>query len=533
MEPHLNLFRVFIASPGDLKEERKELWNVVEKINSIYAKETNWRIELLGWEDTLPGTGRPQDLINTDLDKADLFIGCVWQRWGSRSGNGAKTGFEEEFDRALARRSTTQCPEMWLFFKEVEPVRMADPGEQLQKVLAFRSREIELKRLLYKEFSTLQEWQELVADLLHRQMLRLLAKNQNGNAAQAPSTASEPPTATNMPDKGDVGSEKGENAKKEEAVSTLLALLSDVEKAIKREGLEFDGRTHLEPNAHARLLLFAAANFSDRLQPITLNSHEINSIYLHREKLNISSPERLLILRTVVTDTTLTKPGWSFVKEAPKLTIRLWLPWLVLYDRDKWTRAALIAQATKIKYPLSRGRNGSAIVDSLLNDNNVTIRSAILQHLTALGTKSDLSRVSQLLSDEDKNVRSLAERVIRIIHLRDNAELETKKSIERRDSFDPELLEIVRQNATSFANETLLAAYDFPNPGLKAVAAQELLKRNLVSKELGNRMCDEDAKGIRECGYLALVTKGEKIDVEKVKRALDDSLWPYPGSDQW
>src|SRR5258708_40168340 len=127
MDSQIRLFRVFIASPSDLAEERKTLRVVVDYINSICSKETAWRVELLGWEDTLPGAGRPQELINADLDKADLFIGCLWQRWGSISGKHGKTGFEEEFDRSLERRAKDGSPEMWLFFKDVDAVTRSDP----------------------------------------------------------------------------------------------------------------------------------------------------------------------------------------------------------------------------------------------------------------------------------------------------------------------------------------------------------------------------------------------------------------------
>ena len=50
----------------------KALREIVDHINKIFSRETEWRIELLGWEDTMPGAGRPQDLINIDVDKADL-----------------------------------------------------------------------------------------------------------------------------------------------------------------------------------------------------------------------------------------------------------------------------------------------------------------------------------------------------------------------------------------------------------------------------------------------------------------------------
>src|SRR5256885_13644216 len=107
MDQHISVFRVFIASPSDLREEREALRDIVNEINRIFSPETDWRIELLGWEDTMPGGGRPQELINVDVDKADLFIGCLWRRWGTPAGADGKTGFEEEFDRAFERRTKT------------------------------------------------------------------------------------------------------------------------------------------------------------------------------------------------------------------------------------------------------------------------------------------------------------------------------------------------------------------------------------------------------------------------------------------
>src|SRR5207253_9564278 len=93
-----------------------------------------------GGKTRCPGAGRPQELINADVDKANLLIGCVWRRWGTEAGNG-KTGFQEEFERALDRRSKSGEPEIWLFFKDISDEERNDPGEQLRKVLKFQADE--------------------------------------------------------------------------------------------------------------------------------------------------------------------------------------------------------------------------------------------------------------------------------------------------------------------------------------------------------------------------------------------------------
>ena len=143
-------YRIFLASPGDLSAERESVRRTVDLINHNAGAELGFSVELLGWEDTLPGAGRPQSLINQDVDSCDLFIGVLHKRWGTPTGE-FESGFHEEFVRAEHRRDSSSAPDIWLFFKELDSQLLADPGEQLQRVVRFK-REIQ-GRHFYKEFS--------------------------------------------------------------------------------------------------------------------------------------------------------------------------------------------------------------------------------------------------------------------------------------------------------------------------------------------------------------------------------------------
>src|ERR1019366_3148790 len=124
---------VFIASPNDLAAERGRAFEVVNEINQT-IKRVDWTIDLLGWEDAVPGAGRPQALINRDVARGDLFIGLLWRRWGSPPAHDStySSGFEEEFSIAKDRRDRTGSPEIWMFFKSVEAAQLVDAGTQLQ-----------------------------------------------------------------------------------------------------------------------------------------------------------------------------------------------------------------------------------------------------------------------------------------------------------------------------------------------------------------------------------------------------------------
>lgn len=167
------ILSIFLASPNDLQEERKATREIVDRINRVFSRRMGWHIELLGWEDTLPGFSRPQSLINKDVDSCDLFLGILWRRWGQPTGL-YESGFEEEFTLARKRKEKTGKPEIWVFFKNIDQESLQDPGDQLKKVIKFKNDQIERRELLFKNFSDKQTWREMIQDILTAYMVNLV-----------------------------------------------------------------------------------------------------------------------------------------------------------------------------------------------------------------------------------------------------------------------------------------------------------------------------------------------------------------------
>jgi hypothetical protein len=160
---NINVIRIFIASPGGLGEERKAARDVVDEINRAHSDHWGCQIKLVGWEDTIPGYQRPQSLINQDLDQCEYFVGLLWDHWGSKPAtNGSRytSGFEEEYCRAQDHLDAGRMKDLVLFFKAIDPARLADPGKSLQSVLAFKKTCVEERKLLYKEFATISEFRD-------------------------------------------------------------------------------------------------------------------------------------------------------------------------------------------------------------------------------------------------------------------------------------------------------------------------------------------------------------------------------------
>ena len=151
----LKVKRVFIGSPGDLSAERKLFKEVIEHVNRTQAKKNGVLLEAVGWEDTLPGAGRPQAIISRDLARCDLVVLLLWKRWGTPTGK-YSSGFEEEYELAKAGKK-----DIILYFRNVPEAMLADAGDQLRKVLDFRTKIEKENALLYRRYGDKAEWRSL------------------------------------------------------------------------------------------------------------------------------------------------------------------------------------------------------------------------------------------------------------------------------------------------------------------------------------------------------------------------------------
>jgi tetratricopeptide (TPR) repeat protein len=145
-------YRIFIGSPSGLDDERKLFRKIVAQFNERHARQHLIEFEAVGWEDTLPGSGRPQAMINQDLEQCDYAIFAFHDRWGSPTGNGTLVGTEEEWQIAERRYAEYGLRQMALFFKAVPPAQVKDPGEEFKKVLAFKTKIFDGKKHLCGSF---------------------------------------------------------------------------------------------------------------------------------------------------------------------------------------------------------------------------------------------------------------------------------------------------------------------------------------------------------------------------------------------
>ncbi|MDD3287067.1 MAG: hypothetical protein PHI14_06180 [Bacteroidales bacterium] len=69
MPVDIKKFRVFLASPSDVPNERNIVKKVIDEFNSTYSNDMDCYIQLLNWENnTFPSFGDyPQKVINNQI----------------------------------------------------------------------------------------------------------------------------------------------------------------------------------------------------------------------------------------------------------------------------------------------------------------------------------------------------------------------------------------------------------------------------------------------------------------------------------
>ena len=174
---------IFLASPSDLNEERKAVRQVIDELNGLVRQTMNVHLDLLAWEtDAYPSAGvDAQDVINSQIgDEYDIFIGMMWQRFGTPTGR-AGSGTEEEFERAYSRFVESSGKTKIMLYFSSKPIQPDEVDfEQLGKVRTFKLRAQELG-ILHWPFNDVESFQKALKMHLIKQISDLNNGLNNGS----------------------------------------------------------------------------------------------------------------------------------------------------------------------------------------------------------------------------------------------------------------------------------------------------------------------------------------------------------------
>lgn len=170
MNFNATVYRVLVASPGDLHEERAVIENVVHTWNASHAAAEERVLLPVRWEThAVPEFGeRPQAILNRRLmAECDILIGAFWTRVGTPTG-GFASGTAEEIEQF----SRAGKPVLLYFSsRQIDPDRV--DLDQLRRVREFRARMEQVA--LVATFSSSAELESRLTRHLLEQVRRLAA----------------------------------------------------------------------------------------------------------------------------------------------------------------------------------------------------------------------------------------------------------------------------------------------------------------------------------------------------------------------
>jgi hypothetical protein len=147
MPKQVTQITVFISCPADVEEEKKHVKLVCDELNQVYRD----RITLLflDWKvSVIPEFGpTPQSIINDQIGEYDVYIGILWNKFGTPTGEinpetkeVYASGTEEEFYNAYNKWKDNGKPKINFYFKKMDLLKDDKESEQQIKVNNFKKR---------------------------------------------------------------------------------------------------------------------------------------------------------------------------------------------------------------------------------------------------------------------------------------------------------------------------------------------------------------------------------------------------------
>jgi hypothetical protein len=502
MQSTLHVLKVFLASPDDVKPERATAEALVNGINKLINNTMSWHIRLYRWEDAVPGYGRAQELINDAVDDCALFIGLLWERWGQPTGK-YSSGFEEEYERALARRRKTDAPEIWLVFKAANPEKVKDPGVELSKVLEFRKTVGAARDVFYKEVADSDDWKTKLQNWLWDNVVK--RANAAGQAAQpqrpAPASELEP---------SDSSTGQGEVSKQ------LLQTAASLTRVIKSGELEF---TRQETNILqefdvARLFLLSATWMSRRYTNDTIGTHEMNVLYKYREQLDPTVTEYFQLFRSILDDTSSVIPGWFWFAAWEPKRVRDQL--FILSTRDSSSdvrrRALRLLRDAGISLPKE------IWTELPLSDDAKEVRDEAYEYLASIADESILPFLERNIDAKEAGSKVRETRLLVLLRLRPKEAF--GELIETGQYVSDETIGKLKTIAAEIDDGDLAKGAENQSEQLRRFSIEELGNRGRFSKDLAEKLTRDPSISIRELAFKELARQGQLPEFEKVRESL-------------
>ena len=504
-------FKVFLASPSDLAEERMAAKRVVDEFNGQLAERLGYQAELVGWEDTLPGMGRPQALINRDLDGCDLFVGMLWKRWGTPPDNSGiyTSGFEEEFKLSVDRFEREQRPEIHLLLKDVEPAALIDPGDQLRRVQEFRKQVFSERRLLAKTFADLAAFERAFRQCIQGFAIALGERE----IVQEPQRNKTTAEGEDQHTESDV-IEVADSALSREGTSFLTGLLRQLQQQRDYSPT---------PVEIARFRLLSAMISAQGNDEGSLGAHDSNILFRNRKDLSFSYREQVALLDAGLDNYKAENvPLWYWVSRVAAVAPQILVLSSVI-GPSAVRQASAISAMRLIGLPITDTetvKRERILEIWFQKDSDSSIKTAAVNYLADWGTTSDIELLRAEASKSDYQTEKGAVNAILNILVREAPDRVFPTLVELSPAtIEKQLLKDLVRKANP-STDWLLKGLEQRSSELRAIAAAELRRRKALPASTAEKLLEDDNVRVRFEAMMTLASIGRAMSIELAAKKL-------------
>lgn len=496
-----NKLKIFLSSPSNLNTEKSITKDIVNKISSNFADEFGIFIIVKDSDNVTPAYGRPQSIINPHVDDCDLFLGILWKRWGQPTGE-FDSGFFEEFNRAIKRRESTGKPEIWLYFKKISKDLLTDQGPQLKKVLSFKDKIMEEKKVYYGEFSDEDDWRDKIYTFLLKYIIKYSSKEEIREI--------EP-----------VSTIKKIEKKEYEPVKSLAypETLVDLFKKVQISMNEQKGVDSLEYLDVVRLYLLSFTWFSKVHYSEILGIHEISLIYFYKEKIELSPDEIILIIRSLIGDESDLRPGWFWFKSIGKRKLKKFIISRALNDNNPDVRKGAFSILVDLKFDISL-----KIIEEGLNDKNDEVRIQVVKLIKAFKIDRSIKLLKPILEAENKSLKEAAINAFTYLSFSKNPKGTILWILNNEVSVPNFILDYQYSKDIKISKNKLIGALKTKESSIRVLTAKLLRIKKIIDKDICKNLINDVDNQVKKEGFLGLLDLGEEVDINLVRESIKGYL---------
>jgi hypothetical protein len=507
------IIRVFLASPGDLGDERSIAKNVVDEFNNMLADTFGYQVELMGWEDTVSAYGRPQAVINQDLERCELFIGMMWMRWGTPPDKEGKytSGFEEEFELSIARRKKTNKPEITMFFKDIEEGRLEDPGQDLNKVIEFKKNIESKKELLFSPFKDTNDFE--------KKFRRRITKYISGLFEVDKKVGEEGSAKLKKPVQSDIQSSSKKtsaNPLSPEGHKFLQTFLAKTDIADNADAI-----TSLEV---ARFRLLANTISKPGNQEPFLGVHDANIIYSNKNDVVFGKKEIFRLVDCGLKNIKYSNvPLWYWYSLQEKVLKDAFVfKSLGFSEENKCIGALEAMMLVGAKLPVEKNMGRPFFINGWFSDdtpNNVKLSA--LSYLKHHGLYEDLPLIQAEFDRSNSQTAKSSIEAILSIQLRSNRKKAVETALKTQfETIDNKLIKQVISGELSVDEDLLRLGLKHRNAEVRLACVNKLKNDDKLTLNDAKTLAEDDVASIRNAALHTLLLQNQLFTDEEVKNIL-------------